>query len=202
MKTKAFTLFLFCSIAWLCFGCCKSETYYVDQEVKDFTVFQPGSWWVYVDSVSGRRDSVVVTRIQNFFDHEEGDNCKDQAETLSVVTSVFYRDTSADYIAYDYTGENIERDYIQKSGVGTFSPYSGIWANRKGTLSKLGHFDRGSGSFPRGAVYDTLIDNIMSKAFKFTSPELSYVYVKKIGIVMLTNKYYNQEIYLIRYATT
>lgn len=40
-------------------------TYYIDQDTKDFCIFNVGSWWVYQDSASGQRDTVTILANSN-----------------------------------------------------------------------------------------------------------------------------------------
>ena len=41
---------------------------YIPQEVKDYAQFKPGTYWVYIDSVSGRVDSQYVFYLKKGFD--------------------------------------------------------------------------------------------------------------------------------------
>jgi hypothetical protein len=59
----------------ICFAGCKKdsstenpEPLLIPQEVKDYMMFQPGTYWVYIDSVSGRVDSLYVTETKHEFD--------------------------------------------------------------------------------------------------------------------------------------
>lgn len=67
--TKVFVL-----LALLSFAGCKKDKepdpgpLYIPQEVKDYVFFQPGTYWVYIDSISGRVDSVAVYETTHGFD--------------------------------------------------------------------------------------------------------------------------------------
>jgi hypothetical protein len=41
--------------------CPDISTILIEQEMKDWIVFQPGSYWIYIDSITGSYDSVYVT---------------------------------------------------------------------------------------------------------------------------------------------
>jgi|GEM_PF-3858524 len=55
---------------------CKKENYveedtgpyYLPQEIKDYSMFKPGTYWVYIDSVSGNVDSMHVFNMVKGFD--------------------------------------------------------------------------------------------------------------------------------------
>lgn len=70
---KAITLFVFFII--LGFGGCRKEPdteplgpLLIPQELKEYTYFKPGTYWVYIDSVSGRVDSQYVYETTHSFD--------------------------------------------------------------------------------------------------------------------------------------
>lgn len=65
---KHYLLFLGLSILTTLFGCQKDKkcpnvrTTYLEEEMKDWILFDSGSYWVYIDSVTGAYDSVYVTK--------------------------------------------------------------------------------------------------------------------------------------------
>lgn len=71
MKT---TIHVFGLMILVCMaGCRKGEDevtgpLLIPQEVKDYMYFEPGTYWVYIDSVSGRVDSVYVYQTTHSFD--------------------------------------------------------------------------------------------------------------------------------------
>lgn len=72
MKTLMNILIL---LVLCCFAGCRKDPepetkgpLLIPQEVKDYSQFKPGTYWVYTDSVSGRIDSINVVYLKTGFD--------------------------------------------------------------------------------------------------------------------------------------
>jgi len=48
-------------------SCRKPTTYNMPQDLKDYCMFPVGSWWVYEDSISGEKDSIVLMEQNIYF---------------------------------------------------------------------------------------------------------------------------------------
>ena len=63
MKTKFPLFILMISILFLASDCDRVKdrpTYYLDQEIKDYTLFPIGSYWIYKDSLTNNIDTVSI----------------------------------------------------------------------------------------------------------------------------------------------
>ena len=74
-------------------GCPKNIPFItIEQEMYDWIVFQPGSYWIYADSITGAYDSVYVTEV--YKDTESlilDNNCAiQQNETVHVMMTSYY----------------------------------------------------------------------------------------------------------------
>ncbi|MEP7128964.1 MAG: hypothetical protein ABI729_08855 [Chitinophagales bacterium] len=81
-------------------GCnsCKTDPIllYADKEVLDIGIFKPGTFWVYENTTTGERDSVIVTS----FDYRADtifDNCKDQQVIMNYSEGYYTYSTSFFY---------------------------------------------------------------------------------------------------------
>jgi len=68
---KKAILVLFCCLPIL--GCEKTEYYYLNQEIKDWGLFNEGSYWVYRNINNGDLDSVYVTSTREYSDKNDAD---------------------------------------------------------------------------------------------------------------------------------
>ena len=74
MKSKFYLFILIISILCIASDCDRDNrpTYYMTQDFKDYVMYPVGSYWVYVDSISGETDSIVLTEQETFIE-EPGD---------------------------------------------------------------------------------------------------------------------------------
>ena len=94
MKTKILYLLLFATAIFY-YGCDSSgDTIHIDQETKDYCLFEQGSYWVYEDSATLDTDSVVITTTPYFF---LGDGRTDTWETYSYNTYVCFENTNKSF---------------------------------------------------------------------------------------------------------
>jgi hypothetical protein len=161
----------------------KAPTYYIPQDLKDYCMFPIGSWWVYEDSISGEKDSIVLM----------------EQEILLVKNSgrknYFYENLKHEFFSsYDtlLTGESWvtnENMYIYVSGWGTY-------------CSDDNEFSCTSNPY---FYYDTLnINNIKYfniKVFRNVYPEFTYYWSLNIGRIRkedkINNKIWNLKSYYI-----
>jgi len=60
-RAKAILLMFILVLGFTALSCRKNPpTYYIPQDLKDYCMFPVGSWWVYEDSISGEKDSIVL----------------------------------------------------------------------------------------------------------------------------------------------
>jgi hypothetical protein len=55
-------------------GCHKKgvDTHYVSQFLKDYTVFKPGSYWIYKNETTGKTDSCYIIKFTDIFRQDAG----------------------------------------------------------------------------------------------------------------------------------
>jgi hypothetical protein len=95
MKKQKQLLFLAIAIGitLLAARCAKIETYYLDQETKDYCLFDVGSYWIFQDSATLKTDSIVIIDIKHDFMHGVSTGYNN-VETYDIQYACFYVDTS------------------------------------------------------------------------------------------------------------
>ncbi|MDR1345585.1 MAG: hypothetical protein LBK03_02645 [Bacteroidales bacterium] len=95
MKKQKQLLFLAIAIstALLAARCAKIETYYLDQETKDYLLFDVGSYWIFQDSATLKTDSIVVTSIKHRIMHPISEG-QDEVEVYYIDYTCFDKDTN------------------------------------------------------------------------------------------------------------
>ena len=73
----------------------------IEQEMKDWIVFQTGSYWIYIDSITGAYDSVYVT--STYYD------------TLNILHSDLFRNSDSKCIIQSH--QEIDIEYETSSGI-------------------------------------------------------------------------------------
>ncbi|MBX2986199.1 MAG: hypothetical protein KF882_09575 [Bacteroidia bacterium] len=81
--------------------CPDISTILIEQEMKDWIVFQPGSYWIYIDSITGSYDSVYVT--STYYD------------TLNILHSDLFRNSDSKCIIQSH--QEIDIEYETSSGI-------------------------------------------------------------------------------------
>jgi len=67
-RAKAILLMFIIVSVLTVISCRKPTTYNMPQDLKDYCMFPVGSWWVYEDSISGEKDSIVLMEQSVFID--------------------------------------------------------------------------------------------------------------------------------------
>ena len=89
-------------------------TYWLDDTIKLYTVFQPGTWWVYQDSASGDYDTIKVETITKEVAVSSG------ADFNYEYIRMFFSSSSHDY---EVSATSSAWDYISESGI-QYSEYT------------------------------------------------------------------------------
>jgi len=89
-KIACFTLFV-CFIVTSCHKNTKVNHYKIDQGVKDYFNWQAGTYWIFTDTLTGKKDSFAVAGSTDL-DHFEGDYYD---ELLTIGILEFYNPDSA-----------------------------------------------------------------------------------------------------------
>ncbi|MDR1345586.1 MAG: hypothetical protein LBK03_02650 [Bacteroidales bacterium] len=117
MKKKKQILFLAIAIstALLAARCAKPAKCYLDQETKDYLLFDVGSYWIFQDSATLKTDSIVITDIRYHITHavSEGGN---EIEAYSIDYACFYEDTNVLITGNLYSGcgtDNFKVDFLR-----------------------------------------------------------------------------------------
>jgi hypothetical protein len=141
MKTPIQLLMM---IATLLFSGCKKDVTVDDspllipQAVKDYSFFLPGTYWVYIDSVSGRVDSIYVYETAHSYDTLHYDATPRTVFEIYVVKAHSYMDGYDYYIEanatysvndpslFDIFEEKLKPgDYEGRTVVFIYKPYKG-----------------------------------------------------------------------------
>jgi hypothetical protein len=95
VKKKKQLLFLAIAIstALLAARCAKPQTIYIDQETKDYCLFDVGSYWIFQDPATLKTDSIVIVDIKHDFMHGASTGYNN-VETYVIQYACFYEDTS------------------------------------------------------------------------------------------------------------
>jgi len=126
---------------------------YIPQAVKDYSLFLPGTYWVYIDSVSGRVDSLVVYETTHGFDTIHYNNSPISVFEIYVVKAHsylydydFYIEANATYSVndpdvFDIFEEKLKPgDFVGRTVVFIYKPYKGqvfYWGNSTHTVQDV-----------------------------------------------------------------
>jgi hypothetical protein len=95
MKKQKQLLFLAIAIstALLAARCAKPQTIYIDQETKDYCLFDVGSYWIFQDPATLKTDSIVIIDIKHKFVNGVSTSYNN-VEHYDIHYACFYEDTS------------------------------------------------------------------------------------------------------------
>jgi hypothetical protein len=156
MKTPIQLLMM---IAALLFSGCKKDVTVDDspllipQAVKDYSFFLPGTYWVYIDSVSGRVDSIYVYETAHSYDTLHYDATPRTVFEIYVVKAHSYMDGYDYYIEanatysvndpnyFDIFEEKLKPgDYVGRTVLFIHKPYKNqvfYWGNSTNTVLEV-----------------------------------------------------------------
>ena len=92
-RAKAILLMFILVLVLSALSCRKPITYYMPQDLKDYCMFPVGSWWVYEDSISGEKDSIVLV--------EQGARIFWKENYYNAITLMGNDDDESLHVAYD-----------------------------------------------------------------------------------------------------
>ncbi|MDR1345587.1 MAG: hypothetical protein LBK03_02655 [Bacteroidales bacterium] len=81
------------STALLAARCTKPKTYYLEQETKDYCLFDVGSYWIFQDSATLKTDSLVITKVTREM-VPVCPECGEDLEVYDILYAYFQEDTS------------------------------------------------------------------------------------------------------------
>jgi hypothetical protein len=158
-------------------GCGNNPTQFpIHQPLLDYVdVYQPGNWWVYIDSTNGLKDSVFV--ISTEVSYTQDDFC-DEYETIRPEIFQQYLFSSLSPVIVDTTTFHIQRNTNQnQSGFLVTSP---VYISYNENLNLF--FNNYSEEL---SIVDTMgFENVIK--FESTN-EIKYYFAPNVGIIAFTN---------------
>lgn len=114
---KTLSLFIILTFVLLQYSCTEDysnrETVYIDQDTKDFTVFKPGTWWLYKNLKNNVNDTWKMFFTENYI-ILPGKTVPNNVERIVLKVSTISRDTfkilitvnNADFATSKFNGSN------------------------------------------------------------------------------------------------
>ena len=182
-------------------SCKKNKDYPVPEEMKQYFVFQKGSYWIYKNDSTGEIDSTYVN-IQSSFIDENGYPGKNREVNLVYYTSKFLLEYQLVYACLDACGLSISTkiDTLTADQIRLVDliAYVDSWQpNTNFTLNGCGAFGIYTyNRLPNKTINNKTYQNIIYS--KNTSSDSSsfyreFYFAKNIGIIQFSekNKYHN-----------
>jgi hypothetical protein len=194
--------YIACTISLLCiFSACNKncpyiETVEIQQEMKDWTEFLPGSYWVYQDSISGKFDTISIYAIQaKVLDTTPKDSrCPTRKQRELLMN--YPEDSIPNPSNYEFYGIYEDKNQDSLTGEMTFRKKAERTLSSTYMLFpiEIGANKRyGSGSWftiediiPSMNMADTTFDNVVCTHDNFSYPangEARFYHVKNIGVI-------------------
>lgn len=199
-----------------------SGAYYLPKEVKDYTLFMPGTYWIYQDSISGIEDSVYVINysggidtidinsdnsgkeIVEYFGYETKRTYDNATFYYSSNTSFFFKCIESDekrpcfwtnrdkYYPGNYIGGGF--CFLYDFYIG-FSSYTSLNSNH----SRIEIIKKYDSMLLNGIIYSSVIQYNDNKNISENDNRTSFYFSKNIGIIRKELLDSNQTWNLIRY---
>jgi hypothetical protein len=181
-------------------GCTKKEgqTYYLSDYIKQFSVFQVGSYWVYKNENTGEIDSSFIKSSPSFSIYQSG-----------------YSDPKIQECFIDYGGPFISSGHLGNLGyqIGFMNiGINGACLKSKPFQPGSSIYDGSEGTYKELSIYDSLIVNdvvyhqVLNTQDQYPKNNgdtdyMNYYLVKSIGLIKFKYHYHNQDTYwsLLRY---